>query len=310
MKTNGKREVIAGITGPGLVLAALLAIALSNSIAGRAQSGTASLAAPAPTQAKAAPATQAAQPAVPGERKPGGNHEGITVHGHWVIEVKNPDGTVTARREFENSIQPAGMNFLAALIAANNSSGGLSILLNGAQSTFPGYIPTFTEAGPCVPLSEGLSGTGGPSSGTSCLITTAQSSTGLATGLTFLCVGAQESYSGQSPPKGPTVPCSTNLSITAPTWTGAAIPGTSAQVQLLGTVTVTASSPGNVVDAETIFTTCNASTTPSSCLTGATFPTTINLLTERNLDGQNGDPPQVPYSPGQMISVSVTISFQ
>jgi hypothetical protein len=35
---------------------------------------------------------------------PKGQHEGITVHGHWTIEVKNPDGKVVTHREFENSL--------------------------------------------------------------------------------------------------------------------------------------------------------------------------------------------------------------
>ncbi len=34
--------------------------------------------------------------------KPGS--EGIKVHGHWVLQVKNQDGTLGERREFENSL--------------------------------------------------------------------------------------------------------------------------------------------------------------------------------------------------------------
>ena len=59
---------------------------------------------PAAPAAVPANSPSAEQPAAPGERKRGGNHEGIQVHGHWVIEVRNPDGTVTRfAREFENS---------------------------------------------------------------------------------------------------------------------------------------------------------------------------------------------------------------
>ena len=58
MKTNGKHEVIARIAGPGLVLAALLAMVLASSIAGRAQASATSPAAPAAAPAKAAPAAQ------------------------------------------------------------------------------------------------------------------------------------------------------------------------------------------------------------------------------------------------------------
>lgn len=35
-----------------------------------------------------------------------GAHEGITVHGHWTIEVRNPDGSVVRHVEFENSLDP------------------------------------------------------------------------------------------------------------------------------------------------------------------------------------------------------------
>jgi len=39
------------------------------------------------------------------EKSPGdGRHEGIKVHGHWTIEVRNSDGTVVTRHEFENSL--------------------------------------------------------------------------------------------------------------------------------------------------------------------------------------------------------------
>ena len=137
MRTNGHHEVIARIAGQGLVLAASLAMVLSSSGAGRAQTSAASPTAPAATPAKTTPPAQVAQPAAAAaERKPRGNHEGIQVHGHWVIEVKNPDGTVTARREFENSIQPYGMVFLASVMAGNNSSGGLSVLLRSRGNKF------------------------------------------------------------------------------------------------------------------------------------------------------------------------------
>jgi hypothetical protein len=52
------------------------------------------------------------------EEKPSrdGSHEGIKVHGHWTIEVRNPDGTVATHREFENSLSPTGAAFLANLL--------------------------------------------------------------------------------------------------------------------------------------------------------------------------------------------------
>lgn len=37
-----------------------------------------------------------------------GRNEGIKVHGHWTIEVRDPDGRLAAHREFENSLAPSG----------------------------------------------------------------------------------------------------------------------------------------------------------------------------------------------------------
>ncbi|HSP63214.1 MAG TPA: hypothetical protein VLQ90_09555, partial [Pyrinomonadaceae bacterium] len=51
------------------------------------------------------PAKAATSPAV--ESK-GGQKEGIKVHGHWTIDVRNPDGTLVTHREFENDLQADG----------------------------------------------------------------------------------------------------------------------------------------------------------------------------------------------------------
>jgi hypothetical protein len=338
MKTNGKYEVNARIAGPRLVLGAVFAMVLSGSSVVRAQSSTTSPAVPAATPAKAALAAQAVQPAAPAKRQPGGTHEGFKVHGLWVIEVKNPDGTVTARREFENSIQPTGAAFLASLMAANNSSAGLSVLLNGAQTSFSnnafGAIPfTFSEPGPCVPMQFGPGGasTGGPSSGTTCLITT-----GINNNLTSLvgsiCRELQQAYSGSTPANGLTSPCSTDLTISAYTITassfpsGSSVPTSETQIVLQGSVTATGSgaatsacAAGNICDVETVFAVCSSGETPASCAndvpaaggTTTVFPVAINFLTEFTLNGPTGSSTApVAYGPGQTINVQVTISFQ
>lgn len=43
--------------------------------------------------------------------------EGITVHGHWAIEIRNPDGTVAARHEFENALTYGGKQKLAWILS-------------------------------------------------------------------------------------------------------------------------------------------------------------------------------------------------
>ena len=61
---------------------------------------------------------------------PGGPVEGIAVHGHWIIEVKNPDGTLAERREFDNALSPvSGGRTLALILARVNSVGGWRITL-------------------------------------------------------------------------------------------------------------------------------------------------------------------------------------
>ncbi len=274
-----------------------------------------------PAQAQTAPARTAVVPnpqpaarpatAAENEHTAGGPHEGIQVHGHWVIEVKNPDGTVTARREFENSIQPNGAVFLASLIAGNNASGSIAVLLNGASTYFLSYgAVTFGESGPCLPLGD-VSTPSAYSTGTTCVIAAPPNAQGAAGFFSQLCAFAianSEPY------------CSTNLAVGAPTETQSNFGTTQqGQIQLTGSVTVSAASGGNVTDVETVFSACGAGSTVSNCAyqvlsNGANPPGTylvaIGLFTGRALDGLNGDPAPVSYSPGQAINVSVTISFQ
>ena len=61
-----------------------------------------------------------------------GAQEGIKVHGHWIIEVKNPDGSSAARQEFDNAIDSnTGADVLTGLLSGEYVSGGFFIALNG-----------------------------------------------------------------------------------------------------------------------------------------------------------------------------------
>ncbi len=127
MKINGKHELLGKIARRGLLLAALLAMVLTCAITGGAQSSatTASTQDAKPTTVPAAtaqapvavakPATaQAESPALP-EGKPAakGAQEGIKVHGHWTIEVRNPDGSLDKHVEFENAIVSSNLSDMA-----------------------------------------------------------------------------------------------------------------------------------------------------------------------------------------------------
>ena len=60
-----------------------------------------------------------------------GPAQGINVHGHWVIEVRNADGTVQVRREFENALLPAGKTTLINLFTGAAPMGLWAITVNG-----------------------------------------------------------------------------------------------------------------------------------------------------------------------------------
>ena len=61
--------------------------------------------------------------------------EGIEVHGHWVIEVRNPDGSLAERREFENAlVQPLT---LTRLLARFWSMGAWGVMMSSSGGTHP-----------------------------------------------------------------------------------------------------------------------------------------------------------------------------
>ena len=46
--------------------------------------------------------------------------EGIKIHGDWVLEVRNADGSVAERRAFKNALMPRGKQDLAALLGRSS----------------------------------------------------------------------------------------------------------------------------------------------------------------------------------------------
>jgi hypothetical protein len=114
-----------------VTLVAMLGIGLSFSASGQSAVPKAP---PRGISATGAPAFGAAPASVPlgdpaslaspnwakmaGAKKSDGSvHQGITVHGHWVIDVKNPDGTLAQHRDFENSLESGGQGFLVGLMS-------------------------------------------------------------------------------------------------------------------------------------------------------------------------------------------------
>jgi hypothetical protein len=64
-----------------------------------------------------------------------GLHQGIKMHGHWTIDVKNPDGKLVQHRDFENSIQYDGQNYLTALMSGYAVAGNYAIYFANAGAT-------------------------------------------------------------------------------------------------------------------------------------------------------------------------------
>jgi len=64
-------------------------------------------------------------------------HGAIKVHGHWVIDLRNPDGTLADHREFENSLAvgQGGDAFLIGLLAGYYVPGDYGITIQGPACT-------------------------------------------------------------------------------------------------------------------------------------------------------------------------------
>jgi hypothetical protein len=162
-----------------LVLAALAALVFVPAAASLAQSQTAALKSAPATTAKATdvaatsldPVAQMATPnlvAEPGtpveQSTTKGQQEGIKIHGHWTIEVKNPDGSVVTHREFENSLitpsnQPgANVTGSQALVALLSGVGTLAPSNAGYAPWEIVLFPATTS--PCGSVENGIGNAG------------------------------------------------------------------------------------------------------------------------------------------------------
>ena len=63
---------------------------------------------------------------------------GITVHGHWRFVIKNADGSVAKREEFENSLDPSnGAQLLTALLVGTATPADFLVAVLSASGTSP-----------------------------------------------------------------------------------------------------------------------------------------------------------------------------
>ena len=75
-----------------------------------------------------------------------GSQEGIKVHGHWTIEVRNPDGKLVTHREFQNSLSASSGNQTLASFLSRGSSVGTWVL-QLYSSVSPNSTPCLTTTG-------------------------------------------------------------------------------------------------------------------------------------------------------------------
>jgi hypothetical protein len=82
---------------------------------------------------------------------------GIKVHGHWTIEVRDPDGTVVSRDEIQNAFNTAsGGQFLAQMLAGTITSGAWVVAVGSTPECHPGSS-SFLACTIAEPSASGLS---------------------------------------------------------------------------------------------------------------------------------------------------------
>jgi len=192
MKTNDKNELVSRsrIAGRGLVLIDLLAMALICLGISPAQTSAAAaataVAKPAAALASSTSSPTANTPTSPAAKTPSqGPHEGITVHGYWTIDVRNPDGKLAKHLEFENQLcttftdlvsgvtVPGGDTQISSMLVGSNTAGLWSIILGNQESpistTGPGGQTFLTFAPNCAIVPQYLMSQSGYQGGASAL---------------------------------------------------------------------------------------------------------------------------------------------
>jgi hypothetical protein len=210
------------------------------------------------------------------------SHQGIKVHGHWVVDVKNPDGTLAQHREFENSLVDLG-EVMTYLLSGSVTAGEPAIFINPNGIISPCNAQCTLAANPAGYWANTSACTGG--NGGNCFYTvteTPKKSTITLFGTTttsFLLV-----ISGQM-----TAPSAGFVSVVA---TGFATCQSSNHIlsNLLAQVT-----PAQCVLGDALPSGTTAGATPSS--------TNVGFFTQTALS----NPVQV--AAGQVILVTVTLSF-
>jgi hypothetical protein len=312
MKARKNHKANAQITRRGLVLAALLAIALSAATISRAQSAI-----PATAAAKAAAADSTAKPPIPaavtGKKQKG---EGIQVHGYWKIDVRDPDGTLRAHTEFENALttndpnQSSGDFALASILSGQNAQVNCSSTSTSpiSSTSIDAFVQQFGQQQATI-------------SESSCYVLAYANF--LSIGLNTSNVTGKGSDSVNNSTSGPcTVGFSQGVGCLIPT-SEQIINGN--QIQLSGSVSSTAAATVTITQVATYVSTVQfevgdnhillqvnqlgAVNAPDQLLSASYSFTSATLAAPGSCGGANQSPCQVQVAPGQSVSVTVLISF-
>jgi len=275
MNAIGERKAARQNAQRGLVLAALLAGVLFATGISRAQSSADSALSPA--------AKSVAMPAkAPVQQRAGGQREGIKVHGHWTIDVRDPDGKLVSHTDFENSLcvgqsGNGGDYVLTNLLFGQIATGGWLVGLGNPT------LPSPSQTNPPPPC--GLEGTLGNSAVQSAVFVLSQSNSEFSTN------------GGCAASSSPL--CFPNLSFSM----NAADNG----IILSGSFTVpTSLSTTTITAVGTAIAVCPNSQTQPECLH---YAAAGDSMTATYLTGVSPSPLAPTVSAGQSVSVTVTISF-
>jgi len=81
----------------------------------------------------------------------GATNLGLKMHGHWVIDVKNPDGKLVEHRDFENSLSASAQGILVGMLMGQFVPGNYMIAM-GAQTGNAPCVAVFQFCG----IAQGL----------------------------------------------------------------------------------------------------------------------------------------------------------
>ena len=211
-----------------------------------------------------------------------GQSEGIKVHGHWTIKVSNPDGKVVMSREFENSLDPGS--------ASGPSGGGwaLEAILLGVYVP-QSYFITLSGTGPNQSPANAPSPCGNQSSQLCEIDESFSAQLGDCTGQnpSIFCTLTRNPGLGSVPANG-TVPMTFQGSFTAPL---------SGYVGSVGFDVFLCLSQSGL-----------SQTSPAACVASPPFQGNLGSGFAELTSTTLSTPVQV--TAGQLVSASVTISFQ